>query len=128
MFIASISILCVRISAAVRSPNSRAFRRSSPSFLSIPPSFSTSSINRSNSSCDIPVLLSVLTQRETNFFQCEKRKLSGVSTQIHRPIKGALNIANRSGTSFAILLGVISPKIKTTIVTTTVETVAPISP
>ena len=52
----------------------------------------------------------------------------GVSTWISRLIKGALNMANLSGKSLATLLGVISPKISTTTVTTTVERVAPMSP
>lgn len=42
--------------------------------------------------------------------------------------KGAENTAKRSGQSFAIFWGEISPKISTTTVTTTVDTVAPISP
>ena len=41
---------------------------------------------------------------------------------------GAENMANFSAQSFAMLLGVISPKIKTTTVTTMVERVAPMSP
>ena len=43
-------------------------------------------------------------------------------------MSGAENMANASGLSFARLLGVISPKISTTTVITTVETVAPMSP
>lgn len=70
----------------------------------------------------------VIHQWEMSFFHWEKRKFSGVSTQIHRRIKGALTMAKRSGASFATLLGVISPKIRTTTVTTTVEIVAPMSP
>ena len=85
-------------------------------------------MKRSSSSWDIFASSFVLKKRETSFFHWEKRKFSGVSTQIQSRIKGALNMAKRSGVSFATLLGVISPKIKTTIVTTTVETVAPMSP
>ena len=85
-------------------------------------------MKRSNSSWDIFAFSSVLKKREMSFFHWEKRKFSGVSTQIHRRIKGALTMAKRSGASFATLLGVISPKIRTTTVTTTVEIVAPMSP
>ena len=65
---------------------------------------------------------------EMNFFHCVKIKFNGVKMIIKKLINGAENTANFSGKSFAILLGVISPKIKTTIVTTTVEIVAPIFP
>ena len=41
---------------------------------------------------------------------------------------GAENLAKASGDSFAMLFGVISPKMRTTTVITAVETVAPISP
>ena len=40
---------------------------------------------------------------------------------------GAENMANRSGDSLAILFGDTSPNIRTTIVVTTVETLAPAS-
>lgn len=67
-------------------------------------------------------------KREMNFLHWVKRKFRGVSIQIHRRMNGALNMAKRSGASFAMLLGVISPKSRTTRVTTTVEIVAPTSP
>ena len=54
--------------------------------------------------------------------------MRGTSTWISTLIKGALNMANFSGKSLAMLFGVISPKISTKTVTTTVEIIAPTSP
>ena len=78
-------------------------------------------MKRSSSSWDILALSSVLKKRETSFFHRENRKFSGVSTQIQSRMKDALNMAKRSGVSFATLLGG-NP------VTTMVEMVAPMSP
>ena len=51
-----------------------------------------------------------------------------MNIQISTRMIGAENIASFSGQSFATFFGVISPKIRTRTVRTTVETVAPMSP
>ena len=92
------------------------------------PPCSTSSTNISSSSCVTFLLLSVLSSFASSFLRPVKSRVSGVKTIIRRLIRGAENMLNFSGFSFARLLGLISPKIKTTIVTTTVEIVAPLFP
>ena len=96
--------------------------------MSMLPSRWASSSSIISSSWDILESSLVFSSLEINFFHWEKMKLMGVSTWISRLIRGALNMANFSGKSLATLLGVISPKISTTTVTTTVERVAPMSP
>ena len=66
--------------------------------------------------------------RESSFFHWEKKNVTGVSTIIRMWRNGAENLAIVSGDSFAMLFGETSPKIRTTIVVTIVETVAPESP
>ena len=54
-----------------------------------------------------------------------KKKLTGVRITSRTDIYGAENIAKLSGTSLAILFGMISPKVSTTTVITTVEIATP---
>ena len=87
MSTASKSIRWVKISAAVRSRNSRALRSSSPSFSSMPPSCSTSCIKRSNSSWDIFASSFVLKKREASF-STGKRENSMASAPYPEPDRG----------------------------------------
>ncbi len=130
-------------SAAVRSPNSRAFRRSAPLVLVNAAVVPTSSIKRSNSSWDILALPSVLMKREMNFFALGKEEIQGrqhpdpqadETWRLGVPLR-CLNMAKRVAPTSGrptdlrcFQLGVISPKSRTTRVTTTVEIVAPMSP
>ena len=58
-----------------------------------------------------------------SFFQSEKSKLSGVNMMLIALIIGAEKREKPSGNSFARLLGVISPKIRTRTVVAMVERV-----
>ena len=64
---------------------------------------------------------------EMSFFHRPKIQLRGRSIHIKSLSSGAENLAKPSGASLATLLGVISPKMSTTMVTTMVEIDAPLS-
>ena len=61
----------------------------------------------------------------SSFFHWVNSQVRGESRSISRLRKGETAVATRSGISFARLLGVTSPKISTTMVSTMVDTVAP---
>ena len=93
----------------------------------MPPSCFASSTMDNSSSSVIPLSSVGLIIMDNIFFHCPNRKLNGVSSTISTFRKGAENMANFSGDSFAILFGVTSPKIKTIIVVTAVDTLGPTS-
>ena len=114
-------------SPASCSVNSSALRSSSTSSLSMPPPSPASSTMTESSSC--VMLRSPFTRKSlaTSFFQSPKTQLRGISTHMNTRSSGAEKRAKLSGASLATLFGVISPKISTTTVTTTVDTEAPLS-
>ena len=67
----------------------------------------------------------VLKRNMSKIFHFENSQLIGVRRPMRKRMNGSENMAKRSGDSLARLLGLTSPKISTTIVMTTVETVAP---
>ena len=66
-----------------------------------------------------------LKRRARKFFQAPNSMFSGVKIVTRKPSTGAKAMAMVSGISFAMLLGVISPKVRTSRVMTMVETVGP---
>ena len=100
-------------------------RISSLSCLSIPPPVSASSIMVISSSS-----VMLLSPEDLNIFDSSalspiKAKLNGARITVKNLSIGAENIAKLSAFSFAMLLGDISPNIRTATVMTTVEIVTP---
>ena len=105
-----------------------ALRISSLSRLVSSPSFSAS-LTIVTSSPSVMVSFSPVSNRlARNFFHAPNRAFSGVKIVTNALSTGAKAMARVSGISFAMLLGVISPKVRTSRVMTIVETVGPYTP
>ena len=90
-----------------------------------PPSFSASDTMVISSSSVMPWSSEGWKIMFSSRFHWENRKFSGRRTSRNTRRMGAENMAKLSACSLARLLGEISPKISTTSVNTTVETVGP---
>ena len=117
----------VRISMTVRSSNSIAARMSSPLCSSIEPPLWTSSTMVSSSSSVMAGSCLGGKNRSSSFFHCVNKALSGVSSTVSTRREGVSARATVSAFCLARHLGEISPKISTTTVITTVDSVTPAS-
>ena len=122
---ATMSTRGVRISSTSMSLNSMAARISSLSWCSRPPSLSASSTMVMSSSSVMPSSLAGWKIFTASLLNRPKKRYRGVSTVRTTRMAGIARIQNFSGWSFAMVLGVISPKISTTTVRTMVEMAGP---
>ena len=94
--------------------------------LRTPPARISETSIPNSSSVNLGSFFPSLKRQKINFFHKPNRKLSGRKRLTRKRSGYAETQANVSGRRLASTLGVISPKMSTTIVSTTVETVGPI--
>ena len=123
---ATISTRGVRMSEASRSSKRMAEQMSWLSSASRPPWSSASVTMVTSSSLVMPTSSLVWKTLDSSFFHREKKKVAGVRITMKNRRMGAENRAKLSGDSLARLLGETSPKIKITMVSTTVDTAGPL--
>ena len=122
---ATMSTRGVRISSTSMSPNSMAERISSLSCWSRPPSSSAWSTMVMSSSSVMPSSSFLWKMRVSSFFHWVKRKFRGRSTVRKNFSRGRGEHGKGLGGLLSQALGEISPKIRMTTVSTTVDTVGP---